>query len=48
VVTYVTHIGSAKQCIADGVQQHVGIAMTKQSFTMFNLYTAHPQVAALY
>jgi hypothetical protein len=47
MVAYVAHVGSTQQCIADGVQQHVGIAVAKQSFTMFYLYAAHPQVAAL-
>ena len=48
VVANVAHIGGTEEGVADGVQQHVSIAVTQQSLTMFYLDAAHPQVAAFY
>ena len=46
MIAYITHVGSSEQGIADGVQQHVSIAVTQQSLTVFNLDATHPKVTA--
>ena len=48
MIAYVAHVRCTQQGIADGVQQHVGIAMTQEALTVFNLDAAHPEVAAFY
>lgn len=47
MIANVAHIGSAEQRVADGMYKHVGIAVAKQSHTVFYLYTSEPQFAAL-
>ena len=42
MIADVAHIGGTQQGIADGVQQHIGITMTQQALTMFDLDAAHP------
>ena len=46
--TDVTHSSSPKQGIADGMNQHIGIAMPKQSQWVLEAYTTKPQLASLY
>lgn len=48
MVADVTHIGRTQQGIAHGMYQHIGIAVSEQAVSMVNLYTAHPEFAALY
>ena len=48
VVADVAHVGCAQKGVADGMQQHVGIAMAQQSLTMLNLDATHPEVAAFH
>ena len=40
--SYVAHVGSAEHGIADGVYEHVGIAMPEQSLFMLYEYATHP------
>ena len=46
VIANIAHVGGSEQGVADGMQQHVGIAVAQQSFTMFDLDTAHPKITA--
>ena len=39
---YISHVGSAEHGIADGVYEHVGIAMPEQSLFMLDEYATHP------
>ena len=48
VVTDVAHVGCPKQGIADGMNQHIGIAMPEQSQRMLEAYATQPQFASLY
>ena len=48
VIADVAHIRCSQQGIADGVQQHVGIAVTQEALTVFDLDAAHPEVAAFH
>ena len=48
MIAYIAHIGSSKQCIANGVNKHIGIAMTKQTKRIVETYASEPQFAALY
>ena len=48
VIANVAHVGSSEECVADGMYQHVGIAVAKESQRMFYLDAAHPEVAAFH
>jgi hypothetical protein len=36
----ITQACSAKQCIGDGMQEHIGVRMTQQSFVVRNVHAA--------
>jgi hypothetical protein len=42
MIAYVTHIGGTKQGVANGMYQHVGIAVAQQSEMVLKLNAAHP------
>ncbi len=46
VIADVAQVGSTEQRVADGVDEHVGVAVSQQSFAMFDLDAAEPEVAA--
>ena len=48
VIADVAHVCGSQQGVADGMQQHVGIAVTQETLTVFNLDAAHPEVAAFH
>ena len=48
MVANVAHVGGAEKGVADSMQQHIGIAVAKEAFTMFQLNAAHPQIATFY
>ena len=45
VITDIAHIGRAEQGVTDGVNQHVGIAVSQQSCAVFDTYATEPQFA---
>ena len=45
MVADVAEIGGAEQRIADGVNEHIGIAVAEESECVLNVHTAQPQVA---
>ena len=42
VVANVAHVGSAEQRIADGMNQHIGVAVAEQTQCVVYLYAAQP------
>ena len=45
VITDITHVSCSQQCIADGMNEHVGIAMAQESEGMRNEDATQPKVA---
>ena len=48
VVTNIAHVGGAEECVADSVDEDVGIAVTEQSHGVRNLYTSQNQFTAFH
>ena len=48
VETNVAHVCRTQQGVADGVYEHVGIAVSEQSEGVINPYAAEPEVASLH
>ena len=48
VVAYVAHVGGAEQGVADGVDEHVGVAVSEQAEFVVEADTAEPQLATLH
>ena len=46
MIADVAQIGCAKEGIADGMCEHIGVAMALQTHAMRNFDAAQPQVAA--
>ena len=46
VIAYVAQIGSTEQCVADGMDEHVGIAVTEQPEAVFDLDAAEVEAAS--
>ena len=42
VIANVAHVGGTEQRVADGVQQHVGVAVTQQTEGVVDSNAAHP------
>jgi hypothetical protein len=42
-IAYITHAGCTKECINDGMQNHIGITMPSQALFMFDPQTRHDQ-----
>lgn len=47
MITDITHIGRPQQGITNGMNQHIGIAMSQQPFLMFQPDTSQPKLASL-
>ena len=45
MITNVAQVGSTEQGVAQGVNRHIGIAVTQQPQLVVNLHTANPQFA---
>lgn len=48
LVAYVAEIGGPEEGVAEGMDEHVGIAVAKEPVGVGNTYAAQPKFAALY
>ena len=48
MITDVTHIGGTQECIADGMDEHIGIAVTQQPVGVLYPDAAQPKLTALH
>jgi hypothetical protein len=48
MVTDVAHVGSAQQGVANGMDEHIGIAVAQQSLVVVEAYATQPQRTAFY